>query len=175
MAVVATGFFDGVHLGHRKVVETVRSIADKKGEEAVIVTFWPHPSVALGGGAESPRILTSLEEKKKLLERYGADRVEVVEFDRGLSLLTAEDFIREWLVGKFRATSVVLGYDHRFGHDRFETVDDLAEVVRRCGLEAVIVDEFRLGDGTLVSSSAIRDALECGNISMAEKMLGRNC
>lgn len=173
MAVVATGFFDGVHLGHRKVVEEVRSIAQKRGEEAVIVTFWPHPLVAIGKAPESLEILTPLEEKKRLLLEAGADRVEVVEFNRRLSELTAGEFVREWLVGRYGANVLVLGYDHRFGHDRFESVEDLAAAVRQCGLETVIVGEYRLDDGTLVSSSAIRDAMNRGDISLAEKMLGR--
>ena len=117
MAVVATGFFDGVHLGHRSVIDTLLSEARRRGEQSVIVTFWPHPRTVLQDDARSLRLLNSLGEKKALLLGLGVDRVEVLDFSRNLSRLTAEQYLRDVLVSKLGATAVVLGYDNRFGSD----------------------------------------------------------
>jgi len=172
MAVTAaTGFFDGVHLGHRKVLERVRSIALERGEESVAITFWPHPAVVLAG--REVDLLTSLEEKKRLILECGISRVEVIDFTREFAALPARDFIERYLKERFDVGMLVLGYDHSFGSDRFASVEQLASLVRECGLGAEIVGQFRLQDGTVVNSSAVRRALESGDLELASKMLGR--
>ena len=117
MAVVATGFFDGVHLGHRHVLETLVSCARERGQEAVVVTFWPHPRTVLQQDARDFRILTSLEEKRGLLLSAGVDRVEVLPFTRDFAALTAAEYLK-LLQDRFGATLVVMGYDNRIGSDR---------------------------------------------------------
>ena len=117
MSVVTTGFFDGVHLGHRHVLETLVSSARERGEEAVVVTFWPHPRTVLQQDARDFRILTSLEEKKALLLSAGADRVEVLPFTRSFAVLTAAEYL-QLLHSRFGASLVVMGYDNRIGSDR---------------------------------------------------------
>jgi len=117
VAVVTTGFFDGVHLGHRHVLSAVVSSARERGEEAVVVTFWPHPRTVLQQDAREFRILTSLEEKKALLIAAGIDRVEVLPFTREFAALTAEEYL-QLLRDKFGATLIVMGYDNRIGSDR---------------------------------------------------------
>ena len=116
MAVVTTGFFDGVHLGHRHVLETVVSAARERGEEAVVVTFWPHPRTVLQQDAREFRLLSSMEEKKELLHACGIDRVEVLPFDRSFAAMTAADYLA-LLRDRFGASLVVMGYDNRIGSD----------------------------------------------------------
>ena len=123
VAVVTTGFFDGVHLGHRHVLETLVSAARERGEEAIVVTFWPHPRTVLQQDAREFRLLTSLEEKKGLLQEAGVDRVEVLPFSRDFAAMKAEDYLR-LLTERFGASLVVMGYDNRIGSDR-RTVDEL--------------------------------------------------
>ena len=117
VAVVTTGFFDGVHLGHRHVLETVVSLAREKAEEAVVVTFWPHPRTVLQQDARDFRLLSSLEEKKALLTSCGIDRVEVLPFTREFAALKADEYLR-LLQDRFGASLVVMGYDNRIGSDK---------------------------------------------------------
>ena len=117
VAVVTTGFFDGVHLGHRHVLSAVVSSARERGEEAIVVTFWPHPRTVLQQDARDFRLLSSLEEKKALLLSAGIDRVEVLPFTRQFASLTAAEYL-ELLRNRFGASLVVMGYDNRIGSDR---------------------------------------------------------
>ena len=126
VAVVTTGFFDGVHLGHRHVLETVVSAARERGEEAIVVTFWPHPRTVLQQDAREFRLLTSLEEKKALLAAAGIDRVEVLPFTREFAALKAEEYL-QLLRDRFGATLIVMGYDNHIGSDR-KTAKELCDV-----------------------------------------------
>lgn len=127
MAVVATGFFDGVHLGHRSVVHALSVEAEQRGEEAVVVTFWPHPRMVMQQDARDFRLLTSSSEKIELLRNAGADRVEVVPFTKSFASLTGEQYIKDFLVPKFGCTAVVMGYDNKLGSD-FADVEKLRKV-----------------------------------------------
>ena len=138
MAVVATGFFDGVHLGHRQVIQTLVSSARQKGEEAIVVTFAQHPRAVLQQDARELRLLNSPQEKEALLRALGVDRVEVLPFDRAFARLTAEQYIRTVLQERLGATRLVLGYDNRLGSDRL-TPDQIAPLAQSLGLEVVIV------------------------------------
>ena len=117
VAVVTTGFFDGVHLGHRHVLSAVVSAARERGEEAVVVTFWPHPRTVLQQDARDFRLLTTLEEKRELLLAAGIDRVEVLPFTREFAALTALEYL-DLLRERFGSSLVVMGYDNRIGCDR---------------------------------------------------------
>ena len=136
MAVVATGFFDGVHLGHRLVIDTLLRAARERGEQSVVVTFWPHPRTVLQKDARELRLLTSLSEKRAMLSELGVDRVEVVPFSREFSRLTAEEYLREWVVGRLGGTAVVLGYDNRMGSDGL-THDAIAPLAQSLGLDVI--------------------------------------
>ena len=171
MAVAATGFFDGVHLGHRQVIDQLCAVARERGEESVIVTFWPHPRSVLQQDADRLRLLTTLQEKRERCLACGVDRFEVLPFTRAFSRLSAETFIRDYLVGRFGVTALILGYDHRLGHDDFDTPEQMAEVVARCGVMPVRVPAVAVGAGA-VSSTQIRDALAAGDVTRAEAMLG---
>ena len=159
VAVVTTGFFDGVHLGHRHVLETVVSLARERAEEAVVVTFWPHPRTVLQQDARDFRLLSSPEEKKALLAACGIDRVDVLPFTREFAAMTADEYLR-LLRDRYNASVVVMGFDNRIGSDRL-CANDLDNVI--------VVDE--VGDNTL-SSTKIRLVLEEGRVEEANGMLG---
>ena len=170
MAVVATGFFDGVHLGHRQVIRTLVSSARERGEEAIVVTFAPHPRAVLQQDAHSLRLLNSPQEKEALLRGLGVDRVETLRFDRDFARLTAAEYIRTVLAGRFGATALVLGFDNRLGSDRL-TPDAIAPIAESLGLEVIVVPAATQ-QAEVVSSTKIRKALEEGRVEEAEAMLG---
>jgi len=174
VAVVTTGFFDGVHLGHRHVLETVVSSARERGEEAIVVTFWPHPRTVLQQDARDFRILSSLEEKKMLLEANGIDRVEVLPFTREFAAMKAEDYLR-MLRKNYGATLVVMGYDNRIGSDHLTAAAcaKLPEFAHRMDFSVLSCAELPdFAHGGAVSSTQIRHALEEGDIERANGMLG---
>lgn len=172
MAVVSTGFFDGVHLGHRQVLQTLVSSARERGEEAIVVTFAQHPRAVLQQDARTLRLLNSPQEKEALLRALGADRVVALPFDRAFARMTASEYIREVLVGRFGATALVLGYDNRLGSDKLGP-DGVGALARSLGLDVIVVPP-QIGPvaGNFVSSTKIREALEQGRVEDAEGMLG---
>lgn len=169
--VVTTGFFDGVHLGHRKVIETLVQIANQRGTESVVVTFWPHPRTVLQDGARELRLLSTLEEKKERLLSYGVDRVEVVDFTREFSQLSTIDYLKDYLVGKLGAEAIVLGYDNRIGSDTL-SVAETEKCARELGMEVVKPIPVSSLDGPEISSTRIRTALNSGEVENASAMLG---
>ena len=174
MAVVTTGFFDGVHLGHRHVLETVVSSARERGEEAIVVTFWPHPRTVLQQDARDFRLLTSVEEKKQLLKQLGIDRVEVIPFTKEFARLRADEYLR-FLRKSFGATMVVMGYDNRIGSDQLtaDACAQLPEFAHRIDfsvLSCAPLPDYAHGEA--VSSTQIRKAIEEGDVERANKMLG---
>lgn len=169
--VVATGFFDGVHTGHRLVLGRLVDAAAERGEESLVVTFWPHPRNVLQSDASSLRLLNSLDEKKALIKGLGVDRIEVVPFTKEFSRMTAYEYFREYISGRFGGTAVVLGYDNRVGSD-CGNMEDAAESARRAGLDVIIADRLTSCTGTPVSSTWIRAMIESGEVDTAATMLG---
>ena len=143
--VVATGFFDGVHLGHREVIGQLVASAKARGEESAVITFWPHPRMVLRKDARGLRLLSSLTEKKEMLLSLGVDRVEVLDFTREFAALTMEAFLREYVMGLCSGTAVLLGYDNRMGSD-CSSPEDLVAVASSLGLDVI--------QAPLVSSNA---------------------
>ena len=172
--IATTGFFDGVHLGHRLVIERLVSLARERGDESLVVTFWPHPRAVLQDGARELRLLNSLEEKKELLRSLGVDRVEVLDFTRSFAALTAEQYLREILRDRFGVTTLLMGYDNRLGSDRL-TADTLKPIAEGIGMELkeLLPLSFRPSEASgEISSTQIRTALENGDIVSAAEMLG---
>ena len=177
--VVATGFFDGVHLGHRFLIDRLIGEAHRRETQSLIVTFWPHPRNVLQNEARDFRLLSSMQEKKALLMEMGVDRVEVLEFSRAFSGLTMREYIRQVLIGRFGAKCLVLGYDNRMGCDCHNT-DELADIAREEGLDVVRVGVVKSGrlerrdaNTGSISSTRIRNALAEGRVEDAASMLGR--
>ena len=172
--IATTGFFDGVHLGHRLVIERLVSLAHERGDESLVVTFWPHPRAVLQDGARELRLLNTLDEKKELLRSLGVDRVEVLDFTRSFAALTAEQYLREVLLGRFGVTTLLMGYDNRLGSDRL-TAASLKPLAGGMGVELMELSplSFRPGEARgEISSTQIRTALERGDIASAAEMLG---
>ena len=132
--IATTGFFDGVHSGHRLVIDRLVSAARERGDKSLVVTFWPHPRAVLQDGARELRLLTTLEEKKSLLLGLGVDRVEVLDFSRRFASLTPEQYLRDVLQARFGVTSLLMGYDNRLGSDRLTAVD-LGPITQKLGME----------------------------------------
>ena len=160
MAVAATGFFDGVHLGHRAVIETLLRTARERSEQSLILTFWPHPRTVLRGGSRDLRLLTSLDEKIALLKGLGVDRIEVLPFTRDFSAMTAREYL-EMLRRDYDVSSIVLGYDNRFGSDGLST-EQLSE----------LIDSTIVSCTDEISSTKIRKKLVAGEVKTAAQMLG---
>ena len=168
--VVATGFFDGVHLGHRLVIEQLVEAAAVRGDESMVVTFWPHPRNVLQKEARSLRLLTSLAEKKEMLLSLGVDRVEVLPFTKEFSSLTTGEYLRK-LMSDFGVKAVLIGYDNRMGSDA-ESADEVARTAHELGLEVIRTDMVPSELGYAVSSTKIRERLEEGDVQAATSMLG---
>lgn len=171
MAVVATGFFDGVHLGHRQVISALVSSARSRGEEAIVVTFATHPRAVLQQDARSLRLLSSPQEKIALLKGLGVDRVEVLEFSREFSRLSAEEYLRDVVKGRLGGSAIVLGYDNRLGSDTL-TPSMIEPIARRLALDVTIVPATFAAGSRRISSTVIREALAAGRVEEAASMLG---
>lgn len=169
--VIATGFFDGVHLGHRFILQQLLEEAGKRGDESMVVTFWPHPRNVLQNDARNLRLLTSMEEKKKLLTDIGIDKVEVIPFSREFSRLTTEDYLRDYVIAKFGGKAVLVGYDNRIGSDLCNP-EQTSGIAEKLGLEVIRPVSYKTDDGIVISSTKIRNALSEGNIDEANAMLG---
>lgn len=172
MAIIATGFFDGVHQGHRLVIDTLLSEARARGEQSVVVTFWPHPRAVLHKDDSSLRLLMSRASREAMILSLGVDRLETIEFSPEFASLSALDYIRMLREG-YGCTALVLGYDTRFGSEQAgpQTIADLA---RGEGMDAVIVPPVNAPDSDMpISSTLIRTALEEGDAQLAAELLGR--
>jgi len=171
-AVVTSGTFDGVHLGHQKILNRIREIARKIQGETVLITFWPHPRLVLYPNEHKLRLLSTFEEKTKLLRQFGIDHLVTIPFTQEFSQLTSEQFIRSILVGKIQTKKLVIGYDHRFGKNREGSFEYLQANSREIGFELEEISRQDV-DESAVSSTKIRKALETGDVKTATSYLGR--
>ena len=168
--VVATGFFDGVHVGHRLVIQQLTEAAAVRGDESMVITFWPHPRNVLQKEARSLRLLTTLEEKKAMLRGLGVDHVEVLPFTKDFSSWTTEEYLRH-LMEKYGTRAILLGYDNRIGCDA-KGADEVARTAEGLGLEVIRTEMVPSEKGYAVSSTKIRERLEAGDVRSAADMLG---
>ena len=168
--VVATGFFDGVHTGHRHVITQLVEAAAARGDESMVITFWPHPRNVLQKEARSLRLLTTLAEKKQMLLDLGVDRVEVLDFTKDFSKMTTQEYLL-MLKENFGAKTVLVGYDNRMGCDA-DDADQVMQVAAQVGLEAIKTEMIPSEQGYAVSSTKIRQKVEEGDVQEASAMLG---
>lgn len=171
--VVTSGTFDGVHLGHQKILERIRNIAEEIGGETVLITFWPHPRMVLYPNEHNLKLLSTFEEKSKLLKAFGIDHLLTIPFTTEFSNLSSEEFIQKIIIDKIQTRKLVIGYDHRFGKNREGGFDYLKENVDKFNFELEEISREDV-DHVGVSSTKIRRALEEGNISIANEYLGRD-
>lgn len=169
--VVTIGTFDGVHLGHRKVIRRLQELAQKVKGETVIFTFYPHPRLVLNTEDNGLRLINTLEEKKLLLEAAGIDHLVVYPFTIEFSKLSYVEFVEQILVKQLGMKYLVVGYDHRFGHNREGKYEDLKIFADQLNFKIERQDVLNM-DAINVSSTKIRNAIADGDIQMANKYLG---
>lgn len=170
-AVVTIGTFDGVHLGHQAILQTVMDQAEKIHGESIVITFHPHPRKLLFPHQEL-KILTPLEDKISLLKSLGIDHIVVVPFTTDFSNLSAEQYIHDFLLDKFHPHTIVIGYDHHFGSDRKGNIHLLKATQQECNFQLIEIPE-QLIDEAGISSTKIRKSLQEGDVREAALMMGR--
>ncbi len=168
---LAIGNFDGVHLGHQKILSEVVHRARTEGVLAAVLTFFPHPTRVLRA-SDAPPLLMTLEQRLAQIEKLGIDAALVARFDDELAKLSPEEFVQQYLVDAMRARVVLVGSNFRFGHHQAGDAKLLAALGGRCGFHVEIIPPVVQG-GVVVSSTAIRDALRAGRVENARLMLGR--
>lgn len=170
-AVITIGSFDGLHLGHQKIIEKVRQLARQAEGESVMITFHPHPRLVIYPKDHSLRLLSTIDEKIRLLESFGLDHLVIVPFSVDFAQQSADEYIVNFLVGKFRPNYIVIGYDHRFGLNRQGDIDFLRHYEATYGYEVKEISRQDIDD-LGISSTKIRKALQEGAIHKANRLLG---
>jgi riboflavin kinase/FMN adenylyltransferase len=169
--IVTIGTFDGVHIGHQKIIEKLIHNAKANDCESLILTFFPHPRMVLQEHSEI-QLLNTIEERTELLQKTGLDHLIIHPFDKAFSRLTAEEFVKDVLVDQLNIYKIVIGHDHRFGRNRTANIDDLIEFGEKYGFEVEQISAQEI-EAVSVSSTKIRTALEEGNIRLANQYLGQ--
>ena len=167
--IVTVGAFDGVHRGHSRIVEEMLTLADERSLSPAVITFDPIPKRYFSGG--KLHCLTTLDEKKWLLERIGVRTVVALPFDGDLAVMSYRDFVEKILLGTYHTDALVVGYDHTFGRDREGGIEQLKRLADELGFVLRVVPELVDGGGD-VKSSTIRNMVEMGNIKDAIALLG---
>jgi len=170
-AVVTIGTFDGVHMGHQKILSNLRESAKEINGETVLLTFFPHPRMILHPEDDSLRLISTIEEKAHQLAASGIDHLIITPFTKEFSQQSPEDYIRDVLVSKIGTKKIVIGYDHRFGKDRVGSLTDLLNFSSVFGYSVQEIPEQDINAVT-VSSTKIREALIKGQIEVANDFLG---
>ncbi|UKJ07037.1 bifunctional riboflavin kinase/FAD synthetase [Solitalea lacus] len=171
--VVTLGTFDGVHFGHRKIIQRLLEVAKSINGETVVLTFFPHPRMILHPEANHPKMINTLDEKIDLLKKAGVQHLIIIPFTRDFSNLNSSEFIEDILVKKIGTKKLVIGYDHRFGKDREGSFEHLKMYGPQYGFEVEEIPEQDVND-VAVSSTKIREALLKGNVKVADQFLGYN-
>lgn len=171
-AVVTIGTFDGVHLGHQKIIGQLRSEAQRVNGETVIITFHPHPRKVVAGKPHDIRLITTIDERIALLRDKGIDHLVIVPFTRGFSELEPRDYVEQFLHAKFKPAIVIIGYDHKFGRERRGDYKLLEEYSAKGLFELREIPQHLIHNST-VNSTAIRSALLSGDIDTANRLLGQ--
>lgn len=169
-AVVTSGTFDGVHIGHQKILNRLKSIAEQTNGETVLITYWPHPRLVLGND-QSIKLLTVFEERIKLLRRFGLDHLIKIHFTKEFAKTTSTDFIKNILVDGIGTKTLVIGYDHKFGHNREGSFEALAANSHIHGFDVEEIPKQEI-DHIAVSSTKIRKHLLNGEIHLSNQYLG---
>ncbi|MEY3368542.1 MAG: hypothetical protein RI973_1697 [Bacteroidota bacterium] len=170
-AVITIGSFDGVHLGHQKILKKVKDLAIAIGGESIVVTFHPHPRQIIYPKDDTLQLITTLDEKIELLERSGVDHVVVAPFSIEFSQLSADEYIQKFLIGKFQPRIIVIGYDHRFGVNRLGDINFLRWYEQSGGYRVEEIPKEEI-DALAVSSTRIREAIQSGDPKKAGQLLG---
>lgn len=169
-SVVTIGTFDGIHLGHQKIIKKLVENAKKQDLLATIFTFFPHPRMIIQKD-DSLKLIHTLEEKKQMLESLGVDQLVICPFNESFSKMSAEKFVEELLVNRLKAKKVIIGYDHRFGKNRNADINDMKLFGKKFGFEVEEIPAQEINEVS-VSSTKIRQALHEGDVKKAWEYLG---
>jgi len=170
--IVTIGTFDGVHIGHQKIIKRLISTGKKEGLNSVILTFFPHPRMVLQKDS-AIKLINTIDERHVILDVLELDYLLIKKFTEEFSRLSAEDFVKQILVDKLNAKKVIIGYDHRFGRNRNANIDDLKRFGNKYNFEVEEISAQDIND-VAVSSTKIRNALNEGDIAKANIYLGYN-
>ncbi len=170
--IVTIGTFDGIHIGHQKIIEKLIQGKENSDYESLILTFFPHPRMVLHE-ASSIKLLNTINEKSGFLKKMGLDNLVIHPFDKEFSNLSAEEFVKTILVDSFNIQKIIIGYDHRFGKNRAANIDDLIAFGDKYGFEVEQISAQEV-DSVSVSSTKIRDAIANGTMAVANEFLGYN-
>lgn len=168
--VVTIGTFDGVHIGHRKIIDRLTSSAKIDGLDSVILTFFPHPRMVLQKDVDI-KLINTMEERSQILRKTGLDHLVIHPFSESFSQLSAEDYVKMLLAKYLKAQKVIIGYDHRFGKGRTASINDLKKYGEELNFSVEEIGKQEIAD-VAVSSTKIRRALEKGEIEKANQYLG---
>lgn len=170
--VVTSGTFDGVHVGHQKILNRLKEVAQEVGGETVVLTFWPHPRMVLRANENSLKLLNTFEEKAQLLRQVGIDHLVQIPFTGEFANLSSQEYVQRILVEKLNTKFLIIGYDHRFGHNREGGIEYLQANAANFGFRVEEIPRQDIDD-IGVSSTKIRQALETGDVTTANTYLGR--
>ena len=171
-AVVTSGTFDGLHIGHKKILSRLKEISSQCGGESTVLTFWPHPRMVVSEDSQDLQLLSTIDEKIELFSQMGIQHLAIIPFTRAFSELSSDDFIRQILVDKIGTKKLVIGYDHRFGRNREGSFEFLQKNASAYGFEVEEIPRQDIED-LAISSSRIRHSLLSGNVDEAKYLLGR--
>jgi riboflavin kinase/FMN adenylyltransferase len=172
-SVVTVGTFDGVHEGHRSLIETVVKKAKARNARSVVISFDPHPRDIINPGSTGIKQLTTIQERREILEEIGIDVLLIIPFTRDFSLLSSEEFVENIVFDKVGVSEFVIGYDHHFGKDRTGTIDTVENLGKKLGFDAFIVSKKEMGAITVSSTTIRKELSENGNVEQASNLLGR--
>ena len=170
---LSIGIFDGLHLGHQKLISRLVELAKAKNTPTTLLTFWPHPKIVLSGNSSDIKLLNTIDEKISLIKKLGIDNLIIYPFSKEFSKFSAKDFIEKILVEKIKIKALIIGYDHSFGHKQKGENFSISAQAEKHGFYLEKIKAFEHGDIT-VSSTKIRNALNIGNIELANKYLSYN-
>ena len=171
-SVVTIGTFDGVHIGHQKILKKLNNEASSINGESILFTFYPHPRMVVFPDSHNLKLIQTIDEKIESLRHYGLDNVIIYPFTKEFSRLTAFEFVRDILVNKLKVKKLVIGYDHQFGRNREGNIEFLRESAEMFDFEVIEISAQEI-DEVNVSSTKIRNSILDGNIDRANDFLGR--
>lgn len=167
---LSLGMFDGVHLGHKCIIDELKKVGSKNNLETAILTFWPHPRFVFNPDQDL-KLLNTKDEKKYLIEKYGINNLFLKEFDDEFRNLTGEEFVRQILIDKLNVKYLIIGYDHSFGKNRSGNFELLQKLSKELDFEVEQMEAINIHENN-ISSTKVRNALLLANIREANEMLG---
>jgi len=169
-SIVTLGTFDGVHIGHREIIDTVVNKADKLGGRSFVITFYPHPRKVISGDNQL-KLLNTPDEKAVLLEALGVENLLIINFTKEFSRLTPDEFVDKIILKTIGAKEIVIGHDHHFGRGRGGNIDFLIDKGKEAGFKVTVIPEYKTDD-VGINSSLIRKELRAGEIANVNKSEG---